>query len=341
MSMFTYTLKRLLIMIPVILAVLTLTFFLARLGPNDPVIAFLPQQFSQAQYDSMEASLGLNLPLWQQYVIYIGDLFSGDWGTSSGVDRGQEVWGIIWSRFPRTFDITISSVILSSVIGIISGIISSTNRNKWKDTTVRFIALVGVSVPVFWMGLLLRFVFAGGIPELQLFPGTGFKTSGFDNPNTVTNFIWLDSILDGRWDLFWDYALHLFMPVFCLTFITIASVTRQTRSSMLEVLEQDYIRTARAKGCKESVVINSHALRNALIPTVTIIGLNFAFLISGAVLTETTFQLVGMGQTIITAIRTGDYWVLQASVFVVTLLFVIINLFTDLIYAFLDPRIRY
>ncbi|MHA1473995.1 MAG: ABC transporter permease [Promethearchaeota archaeon] len=341
MSMFTYTMKRLLLMIPVVLAVLTLTFFLARLGPRDPVLAFLPPQFSQAQYDSVEQSLGLHLPLWQQYFLYIKDLFAGNWGISSGVDRGQPVWGIIWTRFPRTFDITVSSIFLSSIIGIVAGIISSTNRNKWKDTTVRFIALVGVSIPVFWMGLLIRFFFAGGIPGFSILPGTGFKTSGLDNPTVVTNFIWLDSILEGRFDLLWDYILHLIMPVFCLTFITIASVTRQTRSSMLEVLEQDYIRTSRAKGCKEPVVINSHALRNALIPTVTIIGLNFAFLISGAVLTETTFQLVGMGQTIISAIRTGDYWVLQASVFVVTLLFVVINLFTDLIYAFLDPRIRY
>ena len=341
MSMLTYTLKKLLLMIPVMLAVLTLTFFLARLGPNDPVIAFLPQQFSQAQYDSMEHALGLDLPLLEQYIIYIGDLFTGDWGISSGVDRGQPVWNIIWSRFPRTFDITVSSVILSSVIGIISGIISSTNRNKWKDTTVRFIALVGVSIPVFWMGLLLRWFLAGGIPEFHLLPGTGFKSSGLDNPEALTNFIWLDSILTGRWDLLWDYLLHLIMPVCPARCPTIASVTRQTRSSMLEVLEQDYIRTCRAKGCKERTVINSHALRNALIPTVTIIGLNFAFLVSGAVLTETTFQLVGMGQTIITAIRTGDYWVLQASIFIVTILFVVINLFTDLIYAYLDPRIRY
>lgn len=341
MSMISYVVRRLLLMIPVVFFVLSLTFVLARLGGRDPVLAFLPPQFSQAQYDSIQQSLGLHRPMWQQYFIYLGDLFTGDWGTSSGVDRGQPVWGIIWARFPRTFDLTIASVFLSSVIGIISGVISSTNRNKWKDTTVRFIALIGVSIPVFWMGLLMRYFFAGGIPELQFLPGTGFKTSGFDNPTSYTNFIWLDCIIDRRWDLLWDYLIHLIMPVFCLTFITIASVTRQTRSSMLEVLEQDYIRTARAKGCKESVVINSHALRNALIPTVTIIGLNFAFLISGAVLTETTFQLVGMGQTIMTAIVTGDYWVLQASVFVVTFLFVLINLVTDIIYAFLDPRIRY
>lgn len=338
MSMLSYTIRRILFMIPVIFAVLTLTFILARLSPKDPVLAFLPPQFSQAQYDSVEQSLGLDLPIWQQYLIYLRDLFRGDWGVSSGVARDQPVWDVIWSRFPRTFDITILSVTFSSLIGIWSGVVSSTNRNKWKDTLVRFSALVGVSVPVFWMGLLLRYLFAY---KCNLLPGTGFKSAGMDDPTAVTNFIWIDSILEGRWDILVDYLTHLILPVACLTFVTIASITRQTRSSMLEVLEQDYIRTARAKGCKESKVINSHALSNALIPTVTVIGLNFAALLSGAVLTETTFQLVGMGQTIIRAIVTGDYWVLQASVFVVTILFVSINLITDLIYACLDPRIRY
>jgi peptide/nickel transport system permease protein len=203
---------------------------------------------------------------------------------------------------------------------------------------LRGLALVGVAIPIFFMGMLLQFTIGYLVP---IFPTTGFKTYEYGNPEYVTGFRIIDSFISGEFYYISDYLYHLVLPVACLSFIVLAGITRQSRSSMLEVLEQDYVRTARAKGCKEKDVINTHARKNSLIPTVTVIGLSFAGLLSGAVLTETTFGLVGLGELLIASIRDVDYWVLNALVFVITIMFVSINLVTDIIYAMLDPRIVY
>jgi len=197
---------------------------------------------------------------------------------------------------------------------------------------------VGVSIPVFYLGMLLQFLFGY---QLNWFPATGFKTAEYQDPEFITGFRIIDSLITGEFYYIVDYLYHLILPVFCLSFITIAGITRQSRSSMLEVLEQDYIRTARAKGCREKDVINVHAYKNSLIPTVTVIGLGFAGLLAGAVLTETTFNLKGIGKLMIDSIRESDYWVLNALVFIITIIFVSVNLIVDVIYAILDPRIRY
>jgi peptide/nickel transport system permease protein len=177
--------------------------------------------------------------------------------------------------------------------------------------------------------------------EVKIFPATGYKTPGYPDPPMVTGFRLIDSLITGKFYLFVDYLHHLILPVLALAFITLASITRQTRSSMLEVLQQDYIRTARAKGCDEKEVVSSHALKNALIPTVTVIGLSFGGLLGGAVLTETTFNLKGMGNLIIMAIQRYDYYVINATVFLTALIFVVVNLLMDVIYGLLDPRIRF
>lgn len=202
----------------------------------------------------------------------------------------------------------------------------------------RGLALIGVAIPVFFLGMLLQYALGYMI---DIFPATGYKSAGFADPPTITGFYLIDALILGRINLVYDYLYHLVLPVFCLSFITLAGIVRQTRSSMLEVLKQDYIRTARAKGCKEEDVINTHALKNSLIPTITVIGLNFAGLLGGAVLTETTFGLKGLGQLFVNAIVLRDYWVLQSIVFLLALIFVFATLITDLLYAYLDPRIRY
>ena len=176
---------------------------------------------------------------------------------------------------------------------------------------------------------------------LRIFPSTGYKNFVYEDPPYVTGFYMIDAVLSNQFYKIWDYLYHLIMPVLCLAFVTLASITRQTRSSMLEILQMDYVRTARAKGCKEKDVINTHALKNAMIPTVTIIGLNLAALLDGAVITESTFGLVGIGRLLIDSIVLRDYWVLNAVIFFITLLYVGTNLATDMIYAMLDPRIRY
>jgi peptide/nickel transport system permease protein len=326
-------------MIPVILGVMTLTFILSRMMPGDPVLAFLPPGHPDPDtYNYYYRYLWLDRPILVQYFKYLGDLFSGNWGKSVSIAHGVDVWPIIVEKLPRTIDIAMFSMVIAAFLGAKTGVISATHRNKPRDTVIRGMALVGVSIPVFYLGVLLQWWLAY---LLDWFPATGYKTRSFTNPPFVTGFRIIDSLISGQLYFITDYLYHLILPVFCLAFISLAGITRQSRSSMLEVLEQDYIRTARAKGCKEKEVINVHAQRNSLIPTVTVIGLSFAGLLSGAVLTETTFNLNGIGKLMIDAIRESEYWILTALVFVVTIIFVSINLAIDVIYALVDPRIRY
>jgi len=338
MSMVKYIIRRFVTLLPVLFGVITLTFVLSRLMPGDPVAAYLGDRWTAEEYLRVQHELGLDRPMIEQFFVYLGNLFIGNWGVSVTVNRGAPVWDLVLDRFGRTFDITIFSIVISSVIGIKTGVISATNRNNPKDTVLRGTALVGVAVPVFWMGMILRYILGYLIP---IFPGLNYKTPGIGDPPIITHFRIIDSILSGQIYLIWDYLYHLVLPVACLSFITLAGIIRQTRSSMLEVLEQDYVRTARAKGCEEKDVINTHALKNAMIPTITVIGLNFGYLLGGAILTESTFNLNGIGALIIVAIINFDYWILNAVVFCITIAFVIVNLCTDLIYGFIDPRIRY
>ncbi|MBD3214819.1 MAG: ABC transporter permease subunit [Candidatus Lokiarchaeota archaeon] len=343
MSLLKYFGKRLLQMIPVVLGAITITFLLSRLTDYNPAVAYMPQSFTSEQLYAMEEALGLHDPLIVQYFIFLGQVFAGDWGNSLQIAEGMPVWDLIWLKFPRTMEITIFAIIFSSIIGIKTGVISAKHRNKVKDTVVRGVALIGVSIPVFWLGILMQFFLSYQLGEISAFsfPTFGYKSAWYLDPPLITGFRTIDSLMSGNLLLFFDYLYHLFLPVLALTMITIAGITRQARSSMLEVLEQDYIRTARAKGCKEKDVINKHALKNALIPTITVIGLNVGGLLGGAVLTETTFDLDGMGVLLITAIRRFDFSVIYACVFVISIVFVVVNLLMDLIYSYLDPRIRY
>ena len=338
MTYLKYIARRIIQIIPVLFGILTLTFFLSRFIPGDPVNPYLPLDHTQADYDQMEHILGLDRPLIVQYFQYFIDIFTGNWGISNSIAPDEPVWDLIWDRLPRTMDLSIFSIVIASYIGIKTGKISSTHRNKWKDTSLRGVALIGVSIPVFWLGMIFRYIFS---IQLEWLPGSNFKTGSFPDPAFVTGFRWIDSLLSGEIYLFMDYLRHLILPVACLSLITLASIVRQTRSSMLEVLEQDYIRTARAKGCKNKDVINIHALKNALIPTITTIGLNFGSLLGGAILTETTFNFHGVGELIVVAINDYDYYVLNATIFFVALMFLVINLITDLVYGLIDPRIRY
>ena len=338
MSMIKFIVKRLLALLPVLFGVIALTFILSRLMPGDPIIAHLPKNFTAEMYADMLSQLGLDKPILEQFVIYLGDLFVGNWGTSVTLAPGTLVWDLVLERFFRTFDIALLSIIIATFVGLKTGVISATHRNKPKDTILRGFALVGVAIPVFWMGMILQYLLAFQIP---LFPGIGYKSGGIGDPPVITHLRIIDCILAFDMVLLFDYIHHLILPVLCLSFITLASITRQTRSSMLEVLGQDYVRTARAKGCKEKDVIKTHARKNALIPTITIIGLNFGGLLSGAILTETTFNLHGLGELLLVSIQNTDYWVLNGIVFLTTITFIVINLAIDLIYGFIDPRIRY
>ena len=342
MSLIKYAFRRIIGLIPVVFGVLTLTFMLSRLIPGDPVLAMLEAagiaKPNPVVYNQMVRQLGLDQPLLVQYFKFIGDLLTGQWGLSVSIARNQPVWDLVMQRLPRTIDLAILSIIIAAFVGIKAGVISAKHRNKPADNVVRSLALIGVAIPVFFLGMLMQY-YLGHL--LKLFPSTGYKNFVYENPPIVTGFYIIDALISGELYKIWDYLYHLIMPVLCLSFVTLASITRQTRSSMLEVLETDYVRTARAKGCKERDVINTHALKNAMIPTATIIGLNLAALLDGAVITESTFGLVGIGRLLIDSIVLRDYWVLNAVIFFITLLYVGTNLGIDMIYAMLDPRIRY
>lgn len=346
MSLIKYIVRRLLLTIPIMFGVLALTFALTRFMPGNPFLYRGLDRVNPATiaiYERLTERYGLNDPVYVQFGKYLGQLFSGDWGESLTIARGQNVWDLIWAKFPRTVELTFLSLIPASIIGVKTGVISANKRNKWQDTLIRGNSLVGVAIPVFFLGIVLIYIFS---IQLDWLPAAGYKVETYTasevaNPPLITGFRLLDSALSGHWNLFWDTIPYYILPVFSLTFISIAGISRQSRSSMLEVLELDYIRTARAKGCKEKAVINHHALRNALIPVVTIIGMDFGFLLGGAVLTETTFNFRGMGMLLMKAITGVDYSVIIACVFVVSLLFILVNLFTDILYGILDPRIRF
>jgi peptide/nickel transport system permease protein len=310
--------------------------------PGDPIYALLesvgisdPLPAVVRQYRRL---YGLDLPIVLQYFKYMGDLFTGNWGSSISVAPQIPVWDLIKDTLPITIDLTIFSMLIASYLGIKIGVISATHRNKARDTAFRGMALIGVAVPIFFLGMLLQYTLAHLWP---IFPGTYYKDAVYQDPPFVSGFYMIDAIFAGQFYKIPDYLYHMILPVFCLSFVTLAGIVRQTRSSMLEVLQQDYVRTARAKGCKERAVVHKHALKNSLIPTVTVIGLNVAGLLAGAVLTETTFNLMGMGSLLVQAIGLRDYWLINAVVFIVTIIFVAATLITDLLYGILDPRIRF
>jgi peptide/nickel transport system permease protein len=339
--MLKYIFKRILITIPVILGVLTITFLLSRAMPGDPVTQLLNQaqiRITPEIYRFYAHQLGLDQPLHIQYFRYITDIFTGNWGESVSYAAGSQVWDLIIYRLPKTIDLAFFSMLIASFLGIKIGTISAKYRNTIRDTIFRSLGIIGVAFPVFVLGMLLQY-YVGY--KMGLFPVTYYKNIDYVDPPFVTGFYIIDSLLSGQLYKIPDYLYHLVMPVFCLSFVTLASIVRQTRSSMLEILDQDYIRTARAKGCDEKLVIREHALRNSLIPTITVIGLNFATLLSGAVILESTFGLRGVGLLLIDATLNRDYWLINACMVVLAFIYILTTLVIDILYAFVDPRIVY
>jgi len=340
MSLLKYTIRRLLMTIPIIFGVIFLTFMLSRLMPGNPFLQ--PGIFVKGNPEYIRALLeqyGLNDPLIVQFLKYLGNMLRGEWGVSLAIAPQVDVWELIMVKFPVTLELGIYTTVISSLIGIRTGVYSAVHRNKPGDALIRTVAIFGVAIPVFWLGILLQYLLS---IKLSLFPTIGIATPGYpDPPVTITSFRLIDCLLTGQFGLFIDTAWHYILPVFCLSFIQIAGITRFARSSMLEVLELDYIRSARAKGCKERDVINKHALKNALIPTITIIGFRFGSVLSGAIMTETTFNLKGFGMLFVDAINNRDYFVINALTFMITFVFIIAVVLVDVLYAVIDPRIRY
>ncbi|MEW4219475.1 ABC transporter permease [Rossellomorea marisflavi] len=333
--MFQYTIRRLLQLIPVLLGMTLIVFFIIRAIPGDPAQVILGQQASKEAIEQLRNQLGLDTAWYVQYFDYLKGLLTGDLGNS--LRTKTEVSSEIWPYLAATAELAIVAMIIAVVIGVNAGIISAWFQNSWFDYTAMILALIGVSLPIFWLGLMEQWVF--GI-QLDWLPTSG-RENVRDPVSSITNFYLLDTLIQGRFDQFGDVFKHLILPGIALATIPMAIIARMTRSSMLEVMRSDYIRTARAKGLKMFWVVYKHSLKNAIIPVLTVIGLQMGLLLGGAILTETIFGWPGIGRYIYDAIAYRDYPVIQSGILVVAMIFVTINLIVDLLYAAVDPRIKY
>jgi peptide/nickel transport system permease protein len=330
-----YITKRLLMLIPVLLGASILVFSLIHLAPGDPARTIAGEHASIQTIERIQEKYGLNKPLPTQYWIWLKQALQGDFGRS--IVSNEFVSKEIWDRFPNTVELTVLAMFIAVAVGILAGIISASRQYSLLDYSVMGVALFGVSMPVFWLGIMLMMIFGVFLRWLPI----GGRISIMIPFTRITGFYLLDSIIAGNWEAFVSSLRHLILPAIALGTIPMATIARVTRSSMLEVLRQDYIRTERAKGLSERLVIYKHAVRNALIPVVTVIGLNFGLLLAGAILTETVFSWPGLGRYVVKAVQMRDYPAVQGCVLFFAFIFVIVNLITDLIYVYIDPRIKY
>ena len=333
--MFVYLIKRLLMLIPVLLCVSILVFLIMRVFSPDPALIVLGQHATTEKINVWREQMGLNEPIVYQYLDYMQGVFHGDFGLSYFTNT--PVVDELVARLPATIELAILAIILSSVVGVFLGVLSAVKKNSIIDNLTMTTALIGVSMPVFWLGMLLIIVFSG---YLHIFPSGG-RIDTLMRPMDGTGFYFFDTLIIGDYEAFFNALQHAILPAVTLAGYSMAIITRMTRSSMLDILHQDYIRTARAKGLSAFKVIGKHAFRNALLPIITVIGLQFGALLSGAVLTETVFAWPGIGSYSVECILRSDFPVIQAVVLIVATVFVVMNLVVDLLYAALDPRVKY
>lgn len=331
----SYAAKKILMLIPVLLGVSLIVFFIIHAIPGNPAQVILGQQATKESIEMLTKELGLDQPLYVQYFTYMKNLLQGDLGTS--LRTKASITGEIWPYLAATIELSIAAMIIAVFIGINAGIISAWLQNTWFDYSSMIVALIGISIPVFWLGLLGQWFFSY---QLSWLPAIG-RESMRNAVDPITNLYLIDTLLQGRFDQFGEVVQHLILPASVLATIPMAIIARMTRSSMLEILRSDYIRTAKAKGAHMVLVVYKHAFKNALIPTITIVGMQMGLLMGGAILTETIFGWPGVGRYIYEAIGFRDYPVIQSGILIVATIFVLINLGVDLLYGVIDPRIKY
>ena len=348
-----FLLRRFISSIPVIIGILALVFALARMIPGDPCRAALGERATDEICNAYNERYGLNDPIYVQFAIYLGDVLTGDLGESFRF--GVPVTDLLIQRLPTTIELAAAALFIAVTVGIPLGIVSAYRHNTKTDVATMIGANIGVAMPVFWLGLMLQYVFAvflrdtplalppsgkldAGLIPIPFYEAWGLPVNGF--MEFLSEFTIMNALVTFQWEIFQSAFLHLILPALALATIPMAIVARMTRSSLLDVLGLDYIRTARAKGLRERLVVLKHGLRNAMLPVVTIIGLSFGLLLGGAILTETIFNLAGVGKTLFDAITSRDYTVVQGFTLVVAISFVVVNLIVALIYTSLDPRVR-
>ena len=318
----------------VVIGVSVITFIISHLIPGDPARLIAGERASDEIVASIRQQLGLDLPLYQQYLRYMGDLLQGDLGQSIRTHR--PVLEDLQQFFPATLELALAAMLLSIVVGVPLGVLSAVYNNRAIDHISRTLAVAGISTPAFWLGLGLIVLFYG---HLGWLPGGGRLSQGVEAPPTVSGFYLFDSLLAGQWATFVDAARHMLLPTATLAFVNLGVITRQIRGAMLEQLGEDYIRTARAYGLSQATVVLRHALPNALIPSITVVGLALGDLLYGAVLTETVFAWPGMGAYVVKSIQALDFPAVMGFAILVSFIYVLLNRLIDLLYRLADPRI--
>lgn len=334
--MFRFILGKLAYLLPTFIGVTIVAFGFVRVLPGDPVLLMVGERgVTPERHAALMAQLGLDRPIWEQYLAFLGRLFQGDFGTS--LVTKKPVLTEFFTLFPATVELSLCAILLATLIGLPLGIFAAIKRGSWFDQLSMSAALIGFSMPIFWWGLLLIIFFSG---VLGWTPVSGRISLVYFFPR-VTGFMLIDSLLSGQKGAFGSAVSHLILPTVVLATGSLAVIARQSRSAMLEVLGEDYVRTARAKGMAPLRVVGVHALRNALIPVVTTIGLQVGALLGGAILTETIFSWPGIGKAMVDSISRRDYPSVQGGLLIIAAIVMIVNLIVDLLYGLIDPRIRH
>ncbi len=356
--MVRFLIRRIISIIPVLVGIIFVTFVIVRSIPGDPCVAMLGEKANQRTCEAFRERYGLNDNVVVQFVRYAGNLLGGDLGSS--IRLGRPVGDILLERLPMTLELSIGAMLFAVAVGVPLGIVSAYKRRSIIDAATMVGANLGVSIPIFWLGLMLAAFFGVVLRDTPLYLPTGSRlTPGVSIPSLlqtwhlqnleglpraiitfISNMVTLNALLTGRFNVLGDALKHLILPSVALGTIPLSIIARLTRSSLLDVMGNDYIRTARAKGLGERMVLFRHAMRNALLPLVTVIGLQFGSLLGGAVLTETVFDLPGVGKFLVESIFARDYPVVQGFTLVIALIFILVNFVVDVSYAYLDPRIR-
>ncbi len=331
--MLAYAIRRIFILIPTLLGVSVLVFLMLHLTPGDPAELLMGERATDEALHQIREHLGLNEPLYVQYGMFLKRLMKGDLGET--IWTRQKVWIEVKQRFPATIELAVAALSIACLFGITLGIISATKQYSVFDYVSMLAALTGVSMPIFWLGLVFMLIFSVNLGWLPL----SARLSIDVDLQVITNIYTLDALLTRNWVALRDAIWHLIMPAVTLSTIPMAIIARMTRSAMLEVLRQDYIKTAKAKGLSQFKVVFKHGLRNALIPVVTTIGLQFGVTLGGAILTESIFAWPGVGKWMFDAVTQRDYMVIQGGTLFIAALFIVINLCVDILYAIINPRI--
>jgi len=331
-----YIIKRLLLILLTLLGLITITFLVARVAPGDPARAAAGEDATQEMVETLREEFGLNEPLYVQYAEYIKGIFTGNLGKS--IRTQHMVAHDLVRYFPATLELTIFSLIMAVLLGIPLGVICAVKKDSMIDHLARLVSVSGLAVPMFWLGLMLQLIFS---LYFDLFPTGGRLGMLTVPPPSVTHFYLIDSLLAGQWSTFKDALSHIFLPAVVLSFPALASIIRVNRSDMLEVLKRDFITSARAHGISQTRIVGQYALKNAMIPTATMIGLRFGWMLGGTILVETVFDWPGLGNYAVQSAVYSDFQPIMGATLAIGLSFMVATLIVDLIYGLLDPRVRY